>query len=58
MLHRHNWKLEKEYLFESEAEQVIRLGLKPNTYNSLKRTLILVYKCSECNKLKSIKKKV
>lgn len=31
MFCKHNWELEKEYLFESEAEQVIRLGLKPNT---------------------------
>lgn len=51
---RHDFNLIKEIITESEAEQLFRMGLKPNYGTSLKKKCIMIFKCIKCKKIKKL----
>jgi len=48
----HDFKLINQFEMKSEVDIIVENGKIPNTWNSLKKSVVTDFKCMKCNKLK------
>jgi len=52
---KHTWKELKHFEIPSEADALIKIGLRPNTCTGLRRIYVTDYTCEKCGKIKRFK---